>query len=251
MSSKFFICIDNSQRSMKNISCIFYKIVKQNGVNSYMAEDTKSSRIYNTLKNEITRGTYPPAFALTETELANRFSVSRNTIKKALLMLESDGLVTMEDNKSARIRTFSIDEVLEFLEVREELESFIIRNAIRSITQEEIDTLASLLEEMKKLKEERNLIEYSNCNRKFHDVIYNACTNKTAVTLTKNLKDQMKKYNGKSILAPGRDEASLLEHEKILEAIQAKDEKTAELYMRIHIRNVANTFKEYYSLLLG
>ena len=68
-----------------------------------MAEDTKSSRIYEELKNEISRGTYPPAFALTESELAGRFNVSRNTIKKALLMLESDGLVTMENNKSARI----------------------------------------------------------------------------------------------------------------------------------------------------
>ena len=214
-----------------------------------MAEDTKSCRIYEELKNEISRGTYPPAFALTESELAGRFNVSRNTIKKALLMLESDGLVTMENNKSARIRTFSIDEVLEFLEVREELESFIIRNAIRNITDQQIDKLSELLERMKVLKEEKNLIEYSNCNRQFHSRIYDACTNRTAVNLKLSLKEQMKKYNGKTIFAPGRDDASLAEHTRILEAIRNKDEKTAELYMRIHIRNVASTFKSYYSLL--
>ena len=102
---------------------------------------------------------------------------------------------------------------------------------------------------MKVLKEEKNLIEYSNCNRQFHSIIYDACTNRTAVNLTLSLKEQMKKYNGKTIFAPGRDDASLAEHTRILEAIKNKDEKTAELYMRIHIRNVASTFKSYYSLL--
>ncbi len=214
-----------------------------------MKENTKSDKIYEDLKNEIIRGDYPPAFALTETELARRFNVTRNTIKKILFMLEADGLVTMENNKSAKIKTYSIEEVLEFLEVREELESFIIRNAIRNIKGEQIEELSQLLDKMKKLKEEKNLIEYSNCNRLFHDVIYKACSNKTAVDLTMHLKNQMKKYNGKTILAPGRDEASLTEHTKILEAIKNKDEKTAELYMRIHIRNVANTFQTYYTLL--
>jgi DNA-binding GntR family transcriptional regulator len=142
-----------------------------------------------------------------------------------------------------------VDEVLEFLEVREELESFIIRNTIRNITEEQVDELSTLLDKMIKLKEEKNLLEYSNCNKQFHKVIYDACSNKTAVNLTLTLKDQMKKYNGKTILAPGRDESSLSEHTKILEAIRNRDEKTAELYMRIHIRNVATTFKTYYSLL--
>jgi DNA-binding GntR family transcriptional regulator len=211
--------------------------------------DNKSSKIYNELKNEIMRGDYPPSFSLTETELAKRFGVCRNTIKKTLLMLESDRFVTMERNKGAKIKNFSVDEVLEFLEVREELESFIIRNTIRNITEEQVDELSTLLDKMIKLKEEKNLLEYSNCNKQFHKVIYDACSNKTAVNLTLTLKDQMKKYNGKTILAPGRDESSLSEHTKILEAIRNRDEKTAELYMRIHIRNVATTFKTYYSLL--
>nr|WP_321305765.1 GntR family transcriptional regulator [uncultured Sphaerochaeta sp.] len=214
-----------------------------------MNKDNKSSKIYNELKNEIMRGDYPAAYSLTETELAKRFDVCRNTIKKSLLMLEADRFVTMERNKGAKIKNFSVDEVLEFLEVREELESFIIRNTIRNITEEQIEELSMLLEKMAKLKEEKNLIEYSNCNKQFHNMIYEACSNKTAVNLTLNLKDQMKKYNGKTIFAPGRDESSLAEHTKILEAIKRKDEKTAELYMRIHIRNVASTFKSYYSLL--
>ena len=214
-----------------------------------MTEKINSNTIYIDLKNKIIRGDYQPSFALTETELANTYGVCRNTIKKSLMMLEADGLVTLERNKGAKIKAYSIDEVLEFLEVREELESFIIRNAVRFITDDEVMALEKLFLEMVTLKEARNLAEYSNCNRKFHGIIYNACTNKTAVDLTINLKDQMKKYNAKTILVPGRDEASLDEHRKILEAFKNRDEKTAELYMRIHIRNVANTFRENYSLL--
>lgn len=212
-------------------------------------KDTKSNQIYVALKQDIVQGEYAASFSLTENDLAKRFGASRNTIKKALLMLEADNLIVMEENKGAKVKAFSIEEVIEFLEVREELESFILRNAMRNFSGDQIDELSRLLEEMRKHKQERNLIEYSNCNKQFHNVIYSACSNKTAVDLTFHLKDQMKKYNGKTILAPGRDESSLQEHTQILEAIKNNDEKTAELYIRIHIRNVANTFKEYHSLL--
>lgn len=214
-----------------------------------METKVNSSTIYMELKNNIIRGDYPSSFALTETDLANKFGVCRNTVKKSLMMLESDGLVTLERNKGAKVKVYSIEEVLEFLEVREELECLIIRNAIKTISNEQIEKMASLLAEMKQMKESKNLLGYSNCNREFHKIIYSACTNRTAVDMVIHLKDQMKKYNNKTILVPGRDEASLSEHTKILEAFKNRDEKSAELYMRLHLRNVSNTFRDNHSLL--
>ena len=67
--------------------------------------------------------------------------------------------------------------------------------------------------------------------------------------VTVRLKNQMRKYNSKTILIPGRDEKSYQEHCAILEAIKQKDAAKAEQYMHQHIRNVRNTFDEFYSLL--
>lgn len=208
-----------------------------------------TEQITQDLREQITKGIYPPAFSLTEIDLAQKYGVSRNTIKKSLMMLESEGLVSIEPNKGAKVRVYSINEVLEFLEVREVLEGFIIRNAVSAITDEQISLLEELLKQMKLLLEQKDLLAYSQCNQEFHKIIYSACTNRTAVEVTVQLKNQMRKYNAKTILVPGRDASSFDEHTKILNAIRARDAASAELYMRIHIRNVCKVFKENYALL--
>lgn len=208
-----------------------------------------TEQITQDLREQITKGIYPPAFSLTEIDLAQKYGVSRNTIKKSLMMLESEGLVSIEPNKGAKVRVYSINEVLEFLEVREVLEGFIIRNAVSAITDEQISLLEELLKQMKLLLEQKDLLAYSQCNQEFHKIIYSACTNRTAVEVTVQLKNQMRKYNAKTILVPGRDASSFDEHTKILNAIKARDAASAELYMRIHIRNVCKVFKENYALL--
>lgn len=210
---------------------------------------THTEQIFKDLRDQITKGAYPPAFSLTEVDLAQKYGVSRNTIKKSLMMLENEGLVSIERNKGAKVRVYSLDEVLEFLEVREELEGFIIRNAVKTITDQQIRWMEDLLGQMKQLLDQKNLLAYSQCNQEFHKIIYAACTNRTAVDVTIQLKNQMRKYNTKTILVPGRDVCSYDEHVKILEAVKARDAETAELYMRIHIRNVYKTFQNNYALL--
>lgn len=208
-----------------------------------------TERIFQDLKEQIINGTYPPSFSLTETDLAKKYDVSRNTIKKCLMMLESEGLVSIEHNKSAKVRSYSIEEVMDFLDLREVLEGFIIRNAVQSITAEQIGEMERLMAEMKELMERRDLLGYSQRNQQFHKVIYDACTNQTAVEMTIRLKNQMRKYNSKTILIPGRDTSSFDEHARILETIKEKDVESAELCMRLHIRNVRKTFQDNFFLL--
>lgn len=80
-------------------------------------------------------------------------------------------------------------------------------------------------------------------------MIYRVCPNRTAVDVTGRLKDQMRKYNSKTILVPGRDEQSYAEHLAILNAIKKKDAAEAEACIRQHIRNIRSTFENHYSLL--
>ena len=214
-----------------------------------MAKANQTMIVYENLKERIEQGFYSPAESLPEIDLANEYNVSRNTIKKALLMLENDSFVTIEQNKGAKVRSYSKTEVLEFLELREELEGFIIRLAVPQFDNKSIEKLENLLKEMADYKENSNLMAYSTCNQKFHAIIYDICPNRTAVDVTIRLKNQMRKYNSKTILIPGRDERSFEEHQAILYAIQQKDAALAESCIRQHIRNVRHTFEEYYSLL--
>jgi len=209
-----------------------------------------SAAVYESLKKKIEAGSLSPSENLREVELANQYKVSRNTIKKALLMLERDTLVTIEQNKGAKVRSYSLDEVLDFLELRSVLEGFIIRLACAVLSETDIENMKRILDTMRVLKDRQELVSYSQHNQKFHQVIYDACPNKTATNLLMNLKNQMKKYNTKTILIPKRSDQSFGEHESIFEAVKNGDPQGAESLMITHIMNVRKVFQENYQLLL-
>lgn len=214
-----------------------------------MAASNQTASVYTDLRDKIIKGIYSPAENLPEVELANTYSVSRNTIKKALLMLESENLVTIERNKGAKVRSYSIDEVLEFLQLRSMLEGFIVKLAVPYFTEKKMAQLQAILDKMGEARASHDLITYSGYNLEFHQVIYDVCPNRTAVSMTVALKTQMRKYNTKTILVPGRDKQSFSEHSAILDAIKNQNQDLAELLMQQHISNVRRTFAENAELL--
>ena len=120
--------------------------------------------------------------------MANEYEVSRNTIKKALLMLERDTLVTIEQNKGAKVRSYSLAEVLEYLQLRSVMEGFITRLACSVLKEEDLLKLEKILKAMQNFKDKRELVSYSEHNQKFHQIIYDACPNKTAANFLASLK---------------------------------------------------------------
>lgn len=214
-----------------------------------MAKVTPTTMVYEKLKEKIESGVYSPAESLPEVELANEFEVSRNTIKKALLMLESDSYVTIEMNKGAKVRSYSQKEVLDYLQLRIELEGFIMRLAVPCFTDADIDRLETIFDQMGQRRAAKDLLGYSALNQQFHSIIYEICPNKTATDLLLRLKAQMRKYNAKTILVPGRDSNSYAEHRAILDAIRNRDVIAAESAVRTHVENVRKTFEEHFTLL--
>ncbi|MPM24970.1 HTH-type transcriptional regulator LutR [bioreactor metagenome] len=204
---------------------------------------------FEELKKKIVSGELPPSESLREMDLAAQYNVSRNTVKKALLMLEKENFVIIEPNKGAKVRAYSMEEVSEFLELRAELESFIARLAVPHFDSERLRRLQDTLSEMKQHLDSGDLLKYSDCNRCFHMIIFDACPNRTAVNLTLSLKAQMSKYNSKTILVPGRSLQSFEEHSAILSAILARNAELTEALVRHHISNVRKAYEKYFSLL--
>ena len=214
-----------------------------------MVKTNQTTIVYEGLKAKIESGVYSPAESLPEVELATEYGVSRNTVKKALLMLESDAYVTIEQNKGAKVRSYSKAEVMDYLQLRVELEGFLIRLAVPCFTDADTERLAAVFAEMGARREANDLLGYSALNGQFHGIIYEVCPNKTAAELLLRLKAQMRKYNTKTILVPGRGDHSYAEHEAILRAVQNRDAAAAEACMRRHVENVRGTFGENFSIL--
>lgn len=214
-----------------------------------MTSRNPTTKIFEMLKQEIITGKYPPLAPLNEEKLSLHYGVSRNTVKKALLMLEKENLVSIELNKGAKVKSVSIDEVKEFLELRMTLERFIVRKTVPVISGEDLAKMERIMEAMKQNIQKHDLLEYSKNNMDFHNIIYTACPNRAAVEITTGLKVQLRRYNSKTILVPRRDVSSFKEHAAILKAFKKRDVDKAEMLIEQHILNVKKTLEENISLL--
>ena len=210
----------------------------------------QTNQVHQALRQRILDGVFRPSESLTEVALAAQLGVSRSTVRKALLKLESENLVVIEENKRARVRHFSIEEVMQYLEVRELLEGFVIRQSVPFVTITDLAEMRAILAEMNKCLEAHDLIQYSQNNWRFHDVIYRICPNRRAVEMVMAIKNQLKRYNIKTMLVQGRGQDSLDEHSKILSALERKDAEAAETHMRQHIANLRAVLRKHFELLI-
>ena len=68
----------------------------------------------------VREGRYQPGERLVAADLAAQFDVSRAPVREALAILVGEGVVEIKKNYGARIRTFSVDELVEIMEVTAE-----------------------------------------------------------------------------------------------------------------------------------
>ena len=205
---------------------------------------------YQYIKQRILEGSYKPAQKLNESELSEAIGVSRNTVKKALLSLQQENLVEIEDNKGASVKSYTLEEVKNYLEIREVLEGLVARKAAGNISDEDLNEMEQILERMYLCIQENRLDEYSKSNQEFHKVIYMTSKNDEAVEMITIIRTQLIRYHFRTILVPGRTQESYKDHKRILEALKARDGKLAEEAVRDHIANVRNTIEKNYNYLI-
>ncbi|MED4599251.1 GntR family transcriptional regulator [Paenibacillus validus] len=213
-----------------------------------MSAQMETAYVY--IKERILNNTYKPSQKLTEIQLADEIGVSRNTIKKALLKLEQENLVEMEENKGATIKSFTLEEILNYLEIREALEVLTIKSAIHQMSDADIKELGQILKDMEIQVQNGNFTQYSALNKQFHNIIYKSSKNIQSVELINLIKTQLSRVDIRSVLVPGRNQQSLEEHTRIFQALKNRDEKEAEEAMRAHISNVRRTIRDNHLILL-
>ena len=202
------------------------------------------NEVYNILREGIANGSLPPGAPLKEADLVREIGVSRTPIREALNQLSRDGLVELGSRRGASVKSWTREEVLEILLIREALESLATRLAARNLTPEDIDRLNGYMESY---RQDRS--DYARADRQFHEHIVQASGMDRLVVLIRNLYDSIQMANMLRIifLIPGRIEESMEEHNGIIEAFRNGDEKAAESCARKHFQQT----QAYYMRMIG
>lgn len=187
---------------------------------------------YGLILEAIDTGVYRPGDRLVESELADRFGVSRTPIREALQRLETQSLLT-RDGRSLIVASLDHTELAELYVVRGELEGLAARLAAAHATPEEVRVLQMMLEEDRALIGDPQAL--SRANRRFHKQIHLASHNRFLIQQLDLVHRSMALLATTSLAVEGRGAGTLDEHTAIVEAIAAGDGEAAASALRNHI----------------
>ena len=201
---------------------------------------TRPSQVdaYDLILDAIDMGVYRPGDRLVESELAERFGVSRTPIREALQRLETQSLLT-RDGRSLIVASLDHAQTAELYAVRTELEGLAARLAAKHAAEEEVSVLRQMIEADAALLDDP--VSLSRANRRFHHQIHLASHNRYLVQMLDLVHRSMAFMATTSLAAEGRGPTALEEHAAIVDAIAAGDGDRAAGTLRDHLSRAFET----------
>ena len=187
---------------------------------------------YDLILDAIDQGLYKPGDRLVESELAERFGVSRTPIREALQRLETQSLLT-RDGRSLIVASLDHAQMAELYTVRQELEGLAAKLAAKHAADEEIQVLREMVEADRALLADPEAL--ARANRRFHHQIHLASHNRFLVQQLDLVYRSMALMARTSLAAAGRGEKALAEHDTIVDAIAARDGDRAAQALKDHL----------------
>jgi DNA-binding GntR family transcriptional regulator len=204
-------------------------------------EPTVNGQVFRQIRLDIVTCRLMPNERLRVEGLRKRYGVGGSPIREALMRLEAEGLVVLEQNKGFRVSPVSREHLLDLMKTRVEIEGLALR---WSIEQGGVDWEAHLLAAYHRLSHQKktlrgsgneiNLVWFRE-HRNFHRALTAACGSQHLIGIRENLFAQAERYVALSIISkcPPRNDDS--EHEQMMRAALARNGARAAQLMSDHI----------------
>ena len=184
------------------------------------------------IRDALKEGTLAPGQRLRETDLAERFSMSRTPVRDAIQMLRAKGLVTHKDGALVitRLDRRQLDEIYA---MRETLEGMSARLAAINARPQDVEDLKIVIsgESPATTAQKRAQI-----NVKFHSLLVTLAGNRYLTRVVEDLSETLTLLGQTTLADNDRYAEARSEHAAIVAAIAAGDAEAAEAHMRAHVR---------------
>jgi GntR family transcriptional regulator, transcriptional repressor for pyruvate dehydrogenase complex len=198
-------------------------------------------------------GTFPAGRPLPgERLLAVRFGVSRGSIRDALRMLETIGLIESRHGQGTFARELDVSRLVaplasvltyrhdlrdELLDVRRMFEPAVARAAALRVTDDDLADLQRIVDtQRRKIKSGGSTMVEDTA---FHAVLARATRNRAVMRIMGTLNDLLAESRALTLKQKGRPERSIQGHEAVVEALRRRDPEAAARAMHRHIDQIA------------
>ena len=182
---------------------------------------------------------------LDEREIIQAFGVSRTPVREALSILEQEGFVRTVPRRGIFIIRKSKREIIEMIQMWAALESMSARLATLIAQDSEIGKLRHLFDEFRSSPPSEHICEYSHANIAFHQMIIRLGGSQLIADATENLFIHVRAIRKATISQNERASRSIIDHLKIIEALERRDTELAERLTRQHTLDLAAHVERY------
>ena len=176
---------------------------------------------------------------LDERRLSAGLGVSRTPIREAMTLLEQEGFVRTRPRRGIFVVRKTKREILEMITVMAALESMAARLAAERAADAGVADLRRLMAEFRTGNDGERLAEYSDANIAFHQAIIRMSGCKLLAEMTENLFIHMRAIRKITIHQDNRAARSVVDHMRIIEALERRDPELAERLAREHTLGLA------------
>ena len=169
-------------------------------------------------------------------DLAREFGVSAVPVREALRMLEMEGLVTFDHNRSVHINSLSIEDLHEIYDIRMLLEPLLLSRAVPRLAADKA-RIARLEELIATMDDGSDVSAWADANNAFHWQCYEASQMSRLKAIVSSLWTAVEPFMRLYATSPAGLELAQREHRELLKHIKArKVDKVAEV-TRLHLQD--------------
>ena len=184
---------------------------------------------YERIKEAIITLAFPPNAPIVETQLAESLGISKTPLRAALMQLEREGFVASIPYKGSRVAPITLRQIAQLFQLREAIETYAVREAVRSCTEADFQALEDLLRRQERAVTAEDFEASYLLDEQFHRYFIERLDNPHLTDIFRTISDHRRRLRhalAGSTLDPSPTVAP--RHRMKLDAVRARDAAAAE-----------------------
>ena len=207
------------------------------------------SRVYQILKSEIIALTLAPGSTIDESQLAERFGLSRTPIREAMVRLAAEGFITTLPNRATIVSQIDFLNLPHFFDALSLMYRVTTRLAALNRSKTDLVVIRDLQSQYQAAVTARDVVAMITTNRDFHVAIAQAGGNRYYIDLFTRLLDEGLRilrlyYSSFNDSLPGQ---YVDEHDLMIAAIAGRDAERADSLAAAHADQIVRQIRSYIS----
>lgn len=201
-------------------------------------QGSAAHRLEAELRRAIIAMELPPGMRLSEQEIADRYGVSRQPVREALIGLARTRLVEIQPQRGTVVVKISVRKMMDARFVREAVECAIARRAAASFAPSARERIADLLDLQEKMAERGDHKSFQRYDELFHIALADGAGCPLAWEAIGDIKAHMDRACHLTLPGTHAMVPLVAQHRAIIAAIDAGDPDGAEEAMRVHLSEI-------------